>query len=178
MIAVTFPPECLQLMSQLGIQESQVVTTINERHQGLTDEGVTRVVAIRWFDEQQIVMVESIITERQLEGTRVRIDKVAAQLAILLRPTLPGGRIHRGMEMIDILVMVAASFGHPLSCHPDEPSATLYAGAWDGRQPNIKINGPPESPVFVIGSLDPVQGTAKMVWAFDLHRYLQWLSIQ
>lgn len=178
MIAVRIDPRCSEIMRQLPITEAEVLTTVNERHCGLVDDGLTRIAAVHWFNEDRIVMIESAVTKRRLEGDRMHFDEVCVLLAIVLGRSLPAGFVTRDMEMWQIQEAVARSFGCPFRFHPSQPYVTLYAsGPWDGGPPLFK---PDEytGEVLVLASLDPVQHSAKRVWTFNLNRYLLWLSQQ
>ena len=176
MIAVRIDPGCQQIMRQLGITESQVETTINERHCGLTDDAATRIAAVHWFTKDQIVMVESVVTSRRPEGDRVYFDEVSALLGDPA-PPIPARWRNHDMEMWEIQEIVAGSFGCPLRFHSSQPYAAVYGGPWDGNPPAFKP-GEAAGECLLLTTLDPVQHTAKLSWAFDLNRYLRWLSQQ
>jgi hypothetical protein len=176
MIQVVISPPCRALMDDLGISESDAVATFNNRDQGLVDEGVSRIAAVRWFGSDRIVMVDGPIADRHWDDSRkaIRIEKVTATLVIELRSKLPAGTFDQSIDMETILAIVAESFGVPVSCHPDEPPSTLYAGPWDGKPPSFRTK--PERTYVLCGSFDPDARYCEMVYAFDVRRYLEWFK--
>ena len=86
MIEVLFSPECSELIKILELSPDRVVTTINDRHRGLLSDGLDRIVAAHWFSDEHFVLVDSIVTKKEIEkeSNRVQFEQVTAQLAIEL----------------------------------------------------------------------------------------------
>ena len=173
MIQVVFSPQCTEVMEVLEVPRDLAIATVNDRHRGLVSDGLDRIIAVHWFTDRRIILVDSTVTQREIQKERVRFKEVVAQLAIELYPDLPRGHIDRSMSMKDILAVVAESFCYPVSCHPKEPSATLYTGRWDGERLEVKLTGAP-SRLFVCGTFYPDKLACELVWAFDLDRYKSW----
>lgn len=175
MIEVLFSPQCAEVMRILEISPDQVVATINERHYGLVSDGLDRIIAARWIDAERILFVDSIVTEKEIDEKldRVRFDQVTAQIAIKLYADLPAGSIDPGMSMEEILTVIADSFGFPVTCHPEQTPAAVYAGPWDGQQVMVNIAGS-RSTVYICGSFYPDSLTCELVWALDFEQYWKW----
>jgi hypothetical protein len=176
MIRIAYTPGANNLMSLLGITHEDVFVTINDRHRGLTVEGLSRIAAVHWFSEDRIVLVESTVTKRKNHKERglVRLREVTVSLVLLLRPILPAGEITRQMRMADILKLVAKSFGHHIVCSPDSFPMTLYTGPWDGQTFAAGPLSPPGSQMFICGTFSRERRSAELVWAFDMDRYWPW----
>ena len=174
MIEVIISPPCQEIMDLLEINRAMVVTTVNERHRGLLDPGLTRISAVHWFSDTQIVFADTVITNRDIENSknRVRIREVTAHIVLDLQPDLPGGSIDREMRMEEILDVIAASFGEPVTCHPEHEPATLYSGPWDSKTISVKVDG--EATIGVCGSFSQEDASCNLVWAFNLERYREW----
>jgi len=174
-IDVLYAPQCKGLMEVLEIAPYLAKEVINKRDRGLVSDGLDRIVAASWLGDERIILVDSIVTQKRIEENRkqVRFEQVTAQLVIELRSELPSGRIDREMSMEDILAVVAESFGHPVTCHPEEPPAALYAGRWDGKTLNMKMGGG-QPKLCISGSFYPDQQMCELVWSFDLDRYWNW----
>jgi len=176
MIKVSFSPECIQLLRDLGIPQDRARVTINERHQGLVNDGVDRVIASHWFADDDIVLVESLVTDKEVdrEHNQTRIISVKATLVLLLQSRLPAGRITRKTQMEDLLGVVAESFGHPVTCYPGNPPTYLYAGPWDKE--GVRLHGGNEGSTLVTGSFYPDENRCELVWAFSSDRYRKWVD--
>lgn len=175
MIRVSYSPMALELVRCLRLSRAEVVSTLNDRHHGLVSDGLDRIIAAHWFTDDHIGFLDSIVTKRSTsdDGKQVRFDKVTAQLVLCLSPKLPAGTITRKMSLEQILEVVARSFGHPITGHPDVPSTALYAGRWDGNR--IFIKQPDKSDlVFTTGSFSPDRGTCELVYAFNIDAYWDW----
>jgi hypothetical protein len=109
MIQVSFTPECVQHMRDLDISHERARITINDRHQGLVTDGLDRIVAVHWFGDDDIVLVDSMVKDKEidLEHTEVRFIEVQAQLVLTLRSRLPAGTLARNGEMEQLLSIVA-----------------------------------------------------------------------
>jgi hypothetical protein len=142
MIEVVISPQCQEIMDLLEINRDMVVTTINDRHRGLVDPGLTRIAAVHWFSETQIVFADTVVTSRDIDkaSNQVHFREVTAHVVLDLRPELPAGRIEPGMRMEEILEVLAASFGQPVTCHAQDERATLYSGRWDGKTIDVKLS--------------------------------------
>jgi hypothetical protein len=178
MINVVFSPQCREVMRLLEVDPNDVWTTINDRHRGLVSEGLTRIVAMHWFSDDSFLLVDSVVTKRKVikDQNQVQFKQVTAQLAIKLPPDLPAGTVSRDMSMADVLIMVAESFGHPVTCHPNSPPSTLYTGQWDGKNIDMKLRKA-GSMIFATGTFFPEKSTCELVWALDIDRYRRWLTL-
>lgn len=174
MIEVVISTQCQEIMDLLEIDRDMVVTTINERHSGLVDPGLTRIAAVHWFSDTQIIFADTVVTNREIDkaNNRVYFREVTAHVVLDLHPELPTGSIKREMRMEEILEVVAASFGQPVTCHPRNTPATLYSGPWDGKTIDVKVEG--EATIGVCGSFLPEKDSCNLVWAFNLERYRKW----
>ena len=174
MIDVVISPQCREIMAMLEIGHEMVVTAINDRDRGLLDDGFTRIAAVHWFSDDQIVFVDSVVTKSEFDNDqhRVRFEEVTAHVVLDLSARLPAGLLDRSMTMEQILSVIAESFGEPVTCHPDREPATLYSGPWDGKTIDVRIETP--GTIGVCGSFMPDNGTCELVWAFNLERYRDW----
>lgn len=172
-INVDFADECLKLMDEIGLTEREVIETLNNRTRGMLDRGLNRLTATTWREDGRIVFVESTIKVKIWKNEfGLQIQRVLAQIALVLAPEMPGGKLHRQMEVPEILRLVSESFGVLLRCHPDAPYLKCFNGP---AVPGIDLCDPPrESPVLVIGNFDPEAGFADFVWALDVADYLGW----
>jgi len=176
-IDVTFVQPVLDLMSFANVSEDETRTTVNDRHRGLSDMGLTRLAAVHWFSKSRVVLVETIITKKKLNkrNQQIKFKEVTTSLVISLQPELPEGTIHREMPMTEILGCIANSFGHPITASGGSNHSKFYNGPWDGNQPSLL--GPVSNACnFVInGSFDPETKRADMLWAFNVDSYRKWL---
>ena len=174
MTEVTISPLCQKIMDLLEIDRAMLVTTVNERHRGLVNPGVTRIAAVHWFSDTQIIFADTFITNRDIDKSinRVYIREVTAHVVLDLQADLPGGSIDREMRMEEILDVIAASFGEPVTCHPKHEPATLYSGPWDGKAIDVKVDS--EATIGVCGSFSEEEASCNLVWAFNLERYREW----
>ncbi len=117
MIDVIVSSQCQEIMDLLEIDRDVVVTTVNERHRGLVDPDLTRIAAVHWFSDTRIVFADTVVTDRDIDksNSRVYFRKVTAHIVLEFCPELPAGPINREMRMEEILEVIAASFGEPLS---------------------------------------------------------------
>ena len=174
MIEVYIFPPCQEIMDLLEIKRAMVETTINDRHRGLVDPGLTRISAVHWFSDTQIVFADTVITNRDIDNfnNRVYLREVTALVVLDLQPDLPGGSIDREMRMEEILDVIAASFGEPVTCHPKHEPATLYSGPWDGKTIDVKVDS--EVTIGVCGSFSEEEASCNLVWACNFERYREW----
>jgi hypothetical protein len=170
MIEVLFSPPCRKVMELLEISSKEVTTTINEHHRGIIcgDENRdTRIIAAHWFNDDNFILADSIITD---------LKQVTAQIALKLPFNLPSGKVSRDMKMDEILRVVAESFGHPVTCHPDSPPDALYSGAWDGKWINEKLKKLGND-IYTCGTFYPKTRTCEFVWALDFNKYRHFLNL-
>jgi hypothetical protein len=177
MIRASFGHEVKELMKTAGVTEKEVVTTINNRDSGMHSVLVTRLTAVHWFSDDRIIFFDGGIskTKRGRKANEVEILEVRAIIVIAIAPNMPGGRIRRDMTMPEILAIVAASFGEPVTAHPGVPPALLYNGPWDGDT----IGGSPEAfgtNLFIMADLYPPTRHCSNLWAFDPRTYREWLA--
>ena len=177
MIQVTFTTECIQFMRDLGIPHERAKVTINDRHRGLISDGLDRVIAIHWFGDDDIVLVDSLVKNKEVdrERSRTRIVEVQAQLVLVLQSTVPAGTLSRDMNMEQLFALVAESFGQPVVCFPDSAPSKLYSGPWNGQEIEIRRDNDQGS-VYVAGSFYPNQNRCELIWAFNVERYRRWLA--
>ncbi|HZL36326.1 MAG TPA: hypothetical protein VFC78_13490 [Tepidisphaeraceae bacterium] len=174
-IAVTLNKEVQELMRFAGIPFERAGMVLNEHDTGIilsTDTDKPSVVAIRWFDDGQIVFVQGVVTKSRWEGTLVTIETVAAALVLALRSDLPGGKLERTAAMETIFPLIARSFGVPTICHPDIGPAKFQSGPWDGNVPFI--DAPQTEPVVLTGTFNPSANICDCVWALSLNLYRNW----
>jgi hypothetical protein len=167
--------DCAELMYRLGISPELLTRTVNESDLGLVSDGLDRLFVVRWIDSESAILVDSIITKRtddpELQCTRIR--EVVAQLAIRISNVLPAERLDRQISLLELLQVVAASFGLKVSCHTSEDAAYLYEGPWDGSAPRL-YGDTSASAVYVGGSFYSDLQRCELVWSLDLHRYVAW----
>lgn len=180
MIEVVFTPQCKEIMDLLEISRNMVVTTVNDRHRALVDTGLTRMAAVHWFSETQIVFVDAAMTGTDIDeaSNRISFREVTAHIVLDLQSDLPGGSIDHEMNMEEILQVIATSFGQPLTCHPQQEPKLLYSGPWDGKgvEVEVEINNEDEgeTTIGVCGSFSAEEDSCSLVWAFNLERYRTW----
>ncbi len=73
MIEVVISMQCQEIMDLLEINRDMVVTTINERHSGLGDPDLTRIAAVHWFSDTQIIFANTIVTNRKIDKDNNRL---------------------------------------------------------------------------------------------------------
>lgn len=177
MIKVTFDPECIQFMRDMGIPPDRARVTVNDRHQWLITGGRDRVVAAHWFGDDDIILVESLVKEKgvNIDHQMFGITGVEAQLVISLRSVLPGGTFTRETKMAQLLAVVAESFGCPIIGYPGFRPTKLYSGPWHNNKFSIQANKGSGS-IWHVGSTDEHQNRCELVWAFSVERYRQWAA--
>ena len=175
MIRVSYSPMALELVRCLRLSRAEVLSTMNDRHHALVSDGLDRIISAHWFTDDHLVFLDAIVTKRSTsdDGKQVRFDEVAAHLVLSLSPQLPAGTLSRKMSLEQMLGVVARSFGHPVTGHPDVPSKALYAGRWDGNTISVKQSGK-SGLVFVAGSFYPDRNTCELVYAFNADAYWDW----
>ena len=177
MIDVTLSPRCMALIRRCGLAPAVVEKAVNDRHRGCVDDGFSRIIAAHWLSDEQVVLIDSTVSKRTIEGSTVHFDEVMVQLAVLLPSKLPSGVISCNMTMGEILVHVAEVYGVPVRCHPDHSFASLYTGPWDGKAVELQPDPIRNSDlIFIVGSFNQQVLNCELVWAFDLGRYRPFLS--
>jgi hypothetical protein len=173
-IAVTFSPNCEQIVQRLELPRARISEAVNGRHVGVLSKDYNRIVVLQWPVTDRLTLVDSFVTERTVSevGGRIKtqLHTVMADLVAELRPELPAGTLTRDMNMLEVLDVVARSFGWPVVCSSAAPAAHLYAGPWDGQVPRVSSTS---GDIFLTGTYSE-DGTCELVWAFDLDRYLAW----
>ena len=161
-------------MHQVGISLELVTRTVNERHQGLASDGLNRILAVHWLNSDSAIFVDSLISKHEddLEQNRREIWQVAPQLAIRLSNLLPAGSINPETPVLELLPIVAESFGLKVSGHADANPAWVYEGPWDGSLRTFGANS--GSPVFIGFSQKLDLKSCELTWAFDSGKYLPW----
>lgn len=179
MIEVTISPSCREIMEEFGVTEEEVKLTVNTRDRGMADRGCTRLAAIHWFSEDRAVFVDTIISERSIEGEgsnrKVRFIRVDAHLAIELRAEIKKD----SPPMENMLAVIAESFGVPVRCHPDSPYSTLYSGpclfrANGGIDFDLYGDLDPGIDIGICGSFQPDDNWVDFAWVFNLAKYRKW----
>jgi hypothetical protein len=161
-------------MHQVGISLELVTRTVNERHHGLANDGLNRILAVHWLNSDSAIFVDSIVSKHtdDLEQNRREIWQAAPQLAIRLSNVLPAGSINRETPVLELLPIVAESFGLKVSGHPAENPAWVYEGPWDGSFRTFGNNS--GSPVYFAFSQKLDLKSCELAWAFDSGKYLPW----
>lgn len=174
-IAVEPAAEAWQRMSELElrIMPQQLIQTVNDRHLGLLSDGADRLIALHWFDANHALLVDSVVTKATRDVHGIQLHAVRANLAIWIRPQMPGGMITREMNLHDVLYAIAKSFGSSVTCHPHRSSSFLYAGPWDGTFPRVIGNA---SGSILLGTFDRKRKACELVWALDITRYTAWFK--
>lgn len=166
--------DTVDLMRLTGTSVERADQTLNKSDdQGILDAGLHQpYVAVRWFDDGQIVFLQGAISKSHREDNKMWVLEVTARLVLALREQLPAGKIHRGQKVFAILELVAKSFGVPVVCHPDMGPSLFYSGIWDGQIP--KVMAPSDELVRMSGSLNPDKHTCSWIWAFAPRLYREW----
>ncbi len=179
MINLILPPPVTSLMQFAGISVREAENTLNNRHRGLADDGLTRIIAAHWVTDHRIIFLDGTVTQlvANNEDGQVKLKDVTANLVLLLEPHLPSGLITRDMKMVDILVKVADAFGHPITASLDRPYTKLYSNKWDGKE--ISFFEPvPEAAFVICGSFNGNDNFANMLWAFNSDAYREWIAVK
>ncbi len=179
MIRVDFTPECRAFMQQAGLSEELARAAVNGWCRETIDTRSTRMIACQSLPDERIVLVDADANrdEPNPKSSVDRIESVTARVVLSLRAELPGGQLTPEMDAVDILAVVAESFGIPLTGDPDEPISTLYSGRCDGDQV-IVHSGCIPPPYWLVGSFAPEESYCEFVWAFRPDRYLSWLATE
>jgi hypothetical protein len=177
MINVAPIRECAYLMHLVGISPELLTRTVNDRHHGLVNDSLNRVLAVHWLNSESAIFVDSIVTKyteepTELDQKRIKIWQVAPQLAIRLSNILPAGSLSPESPISELLPIVAESFGLKVSCHPDEDAAWVYEGPWDGE--TVTILGTSGPAVYVACSPKPDLKNCELAWSFDREKYVAW----
>jgi hypothetical protein len=165
-------------MHLAGISLELLTRTVNDRHHGLVNDSLNRVLAVHWFNSESAIFVDSIVIKYTEEPTddpdqnRIKIWQVAPQLAIRLSNVLPAGSLSPESPISELLPIVAESFGLKVSCHPDEDAAWVYEGPWDGE--TVTILGTSGPAVYVACSPKPDLKNCELAWSFDRGKYVAW----
>ncbi|HZL36476.1 MAG TPA: hypothetical protein VFC78_14250 [Tepidisphaeraceae bacterium] len=176
-ISIVLGKEVQEMMRRTGIRFERAGAVINEHDSALllsTENPNSTVLAIRWFDDGQIVFIQAHISKSRREGTLVTVETVTAAVVLALRPDLPGGKLERDAQMASIFPLIARSFGVPVVCHPDIGPAKFQSGPWDGKVPHIV--SPSGDPIMLSGEFNPTANTCECVWAFSPKFYYAWQS--
>jgi hypothetical protein len=121
MIEVAFSPQAAELLSTVGLSADDVITTVNDRHRGVLDPGVSRLIAVHWFSPSRLVYVDAVVTQKAPgPGRGATIRQVRVALALPLTPDLPTDRVSPEMNLETIAVAAAKSFGLQVTCHPQQ----------------------------------------------------------
>src|SRR5258708_29195814 len=85
MIHVAPSQDCATLMHLAGISLELLTRTVNDRHHGLVNDSLNRVLAVHWLNSESAIFVDSIVTKYTEEPTddpdqnRIKIWQVPPQ---------------------------------------------------------------------------------------------------
>ncbi len=183
---ITLSKECTDFSTRLEILPQMISATFKQPTQAmLVRSNPFQLYAIRWFDDHRILLTSGLIIKHQLNKllqnpenkeitTSINIQEVTATFALELKELLPAGSINREMKITPILETVAKSFGLPVTCHPDEPTAFVYNGRWDGS--TIKFLLKQDDHYQISGSFNLQKKFCQNVWVFSFNTYKKWFS--
>jgi len=183
---VTLSKECTDFSTRLEILPQMISTTFQAPTQAmLVRSNPFQIYAIRWFDDNRILLTSGLITKYQLSkpaknpenkemSTAINIQEATATFALELKEFLPAGTINKEMKITPILEIVAKSFGLPVTCHPDEPTAFVYNGRWDGE--TIKFLLKQDDHYQISGAFNLQKKHCQNVWVFSFNTYKKWFS--
>jgi hypothetical protein len=160
--AMTGP--CKAILEQLEIPVLKVAEALLEPDQFMELGSPSYRYLTRWFDDGSILFMCVFIERGE--------DERMVELAIELPHELPAGEMARGMEMEEILNMVAESFGLLVTAHPDENPAYLYEGPWDGD--DLTVIAQEGDRALIMSAFNAEKNHCHMAWAFSLKRYMEW----
>ena len=163
-------------MLQLGISQEMLTQVVNQPHQGVASDGLDRMIVVHWLNPEGAILVDSKVTKYTdvPDSDFRKIEEVTPHLAIRISNMLPAGRIHHQSPILELLPIVAESFGAKVTGHPDEDAAWVYEGRWDGHSIHVLAYST-ESTLFVAGSF-PAPGKCELAWSLDRQRYLGWFN--
>jgi len=171
MINIIYTPEIQKMFRFVGITAERIRQTVNDRHR-VFQIGVNPIQlgAIHWFDDE-IVFVISAVTKTHQKGNRLQLDEVTVLLPLRLASRLPAGEVDRKMEPVEILRLIAESFGLPVRCSKfHEPALFHKESDWDGETHVEGLTGE----TFLQGTFSPKTKKCNFVWAFSLNKYKEW----
>ncbi|HZL37100.1 MAG TPA: hypothetical protein VFC78_17405 [Tepidisphaeraceae bacterium] len=174
-IELILGPGVLEIMQDAGVTFDRAQATLWDRHSGmlLKHPGcLPRMYVAHWFDDGQIVFVQGDVCKSHWEGKVIGIDAVTADLVLASREELPAGTIERDVIMNHMLLLIARSFGVPITCHPHFQPALLQSGPWDGHKP--MIHGVPGDAYLISGAFSASTWQCELAWAFSPTIYLNW----
>lgn len=174
MIAIEINDNTRELLEAFGVTLEQVEAVVNNPGRGVVDPGVNRLIAVSWNGENEAVLVDSTVTAKRVEGNQAVIERVRVMLALKLESSLPGGRIGKDSELEPLMLVVAESFGQPISFHRRAVPVVLYSGPWEENYVNIG-GGETGQNVLVLATASPATGSIFAGWAFNLNKYMAWL---
>lgn len=174
MINVIYDSGANELLENTDISYDEVYQTINDRHRGLLiTANPLAIGAIHWFD-LKIVFVIATVTKSRNIGNILRFEEVTANLILRLKDKLPAGNINKKMDFVEILNMVAESFGVPVTTQKNGQSKMLHIESdWDGE---IGFKTEKEQNILIQGSFSPDKNKCYYVWVFSLEKYRAWLK--
>jgi|GEM_PF-2186412 len=174
-IEVILQAEARNLTTLSKLTEAEINLTVNDRHRGVLLEGTPfSIGAVHWFRDT-IVLVIGHVSGHRVEGEKTKIQQVTCTLPLRLATHIPGGRIDQWMPYLQILQVVAESFGLPLACSSNGPTRKFHIESdWDGT---IEIKDVDHSgDVCVLGVFSQETKKCHYVWAFSVNHYRTWLS--
>jgi len=163
-------------MFHLGISQEMLTQVVNQPHQGVASDGFDRTIVVHWLHPESAILVDSIVTKYMdvPDSDFRKIQEVAPQLAIRISNALPAGTIHCQSPILELLPIVAESFGAKVTGHMDEDAAWVYEGPWDGRSIHV-LTDSAVSTLFVAFS-SPAPNKCELAWSLDRERYLDWFN--
>ena len=175
LITVGFTERCEELLRRLEIPRSRLTDAVNDRHVGLVTEGLLRTILLQWPSAGVLTLVDGLVTKTAPAGTGIRVLEVKVDLALELRPRLPGGVLTRDMTLDEVLDVVARGFGYRVTCSPAVPATYVYSGPWDGQPPRVDVQGE-TGEGFLAATFMPESASCEYVWCFNIDRYLAWFT--
>lgn len=174
MIKVIYGPEADELLKNAYISYDDVYQTVNDRHRGLLISGSPlRINAIHWF-EQKIVFVIGAVTKSRTIGNILKFEELTTSLILRLKDELPAGTINKEMNFVEILNVVAESFGVPVTTSKNgQPKLLHIESDWDGE---ISFKAERGQNILLQGTFNPNENKCSYVWAFSLEKYKAWLK--
>lgn len=174
LIKVVLKPEASELTQDTNISYDEIHDTINDRHRGLLIPGnPMRIGAIHWFDDKIVFLIAYVTKSHAIENI-IKFEEVEANLILKVREHLPAGNINRNLNFVEILNIVAESFGIPVTTSKNgEPKLLHIESEWDGT---INLKSEKDETIFVQGTFSPNENKCHYVWAFSLDKYRSWLQ--
>jgi len=171
MIEVEINDDTRDLLEAFGVTRAEVEAVVNNRDRGVLDPGVNRLIAVSWNNNHEAILVDSTVTAKRVEGNQVIIECVRVMLALRLESSMPAGRIDKDSELEPLMLVVAESFGQPISFHRSAIPVVLYSGPWEENY--VSVGGTKaEQEILVLATVSPSTRSVFAGWAFNLNTWL------